>query len=223
MSGAKRVEQIGDARLYLGDCREILPTLGPLAAIVSDPPYGIDYMHSGRGKGKHLRRNGTKTICGDATAFDPSLIIAAAPSVLIFGADHYRERLPDGGTFIAWDKSCGLGPADSFADAEFIWTNERVKRNVIRYLWKGIITEKAGEDNGSRQHPTQKPIGLMTRCIALLPYAETICDPFMGSGSTGVAAIRSGRRFIGCEIDAGYFAVACERIENEQRQERLEL
>ena len=220
-----RIEHIGNATLYLGDCRDILPSLDGIGAIVCDPPYGIAYQHSGGGRrapGARLAavRN-TQPIIGDDAAFDPTFIINAAPSALIFGADHFRARLPDGGTFVAWDKSCGVGPADSFADAEFAWTTARVKRNVLRFMWKGIACEKAGEENGRRYHPTQKPVGLMTRCIELLPPAGLICDPYMGAGSTGVAAIRLGRRFVGIEIDAGYFDIACGRIEDAQRQGRL--
>lgn len=213
---------IGNAELWHGDCREVLPLLDGVDALVSDPPYGIAYQHSGCGKavkGAKLPpvRNAKMPIANDAEAFDPTHLLGFE-SVLIFGADHYRARLPDGGTIVAWDKSCGIGPADSFADAEFAWTNVRVKRNVLRFLWKGVACEKAGEENGKRYHPTQKPVGLMQRCIELLPDAGLICDPYMGSGSTGVAALRMGRRFVGIELDRRYFDVACERIEREQRQ-----
>jgi len=216
---------IGNAELWHGDCMEVLPLLEGVDALVSDPPYGIAYQHSGCGKaapGAKLSpvRNAKMPIANDAVAFDPSHLLGFE-SVLIFGADHYRDKLPEGGALVAWDKSLGIGPADSFADAEFAWTNARVKRNVVRYLWKGVACEKAGEENGKRYHPTQKPVGLMQRCIELLPAATVICDPYMGSGSTGVAAMRMGKRFIGIELDRRYFDVACERIENEQRQCRL--
>lgn len=216
---------IGNAELWHGDCLEVLPLLEDVDALVSDPPYGIAYQHSGGGRaapGAKLPpvRNAKMPIANDAAAFDPAHLLGFE-SVLIFGADHYRDKLPAGGTLVAWDKSCGIGPADSFADAEFAWTNVRVKRNVLRYLWKGVACEKAGEENGKRYHPTQKPVGLMQRCIELLPDATVICDPYMGSGSTGVASLRMGRRFVGIELDRRYFDIACERIENEQRQSRL--
>lgn len=216
---------IGNAELWHGDCREVLPLLHGVDALVSDPPYGIAYQHSGGGRAapgarNPPKRNAKMPIANDDTAFDPVHLLGY-PSVLIFGVDHYRDRLPAGGTLVAWDKSCGIGPADSFADAEFAWTNARVKRNVLRFLWKGVACEKAGEENGKRYHPTQKPVGLMQRCIELLPEAAVICDPYMGSGSTGVAALRLGRKFVGVELDRRYFDVACERIENEQRQCRL--
>ena len=212
-----RKEIIGAATLYLGDCMEVLPTLPKVDAVITDPPYGIAYEHSGGGLGVGARRNSNRPIHGDDAPFDPSHIATLAPFVLMFGADHFRARLPDGGTFIAWDKSLGVGPADSFADAEFAWCSAKVKRNAIRFLWKGVACEKAGEENGARYHPTMKPQGVMRICIELAGDAPLILDPYMGSGSTGVAAVRMGRKFIGCEIDERHFETACRRIEDAQR------
>lgn len=217
--------RIAGCELWHGDCREVLPTLQGVDALVSDPPYGIAYQHSGGGRaapGAKLPpvRNARMPIANDDVAFDPAHLLGF-DATLIFGADHYRARLPDGGTWICWDKSCGIGPADSFADAEFAWTSAKVKRNVVRYLWKGVACEKAGEENGKRYHPTQKPVGLMQRCIDLLPSPQVICDPYMGSGSTGIAAVRMGRRFVGIEIDRRHFDVACERIERAAAQGKL--
>lgn len=212
-----RKEIIGAATLYLGDCRDILPTLPKVDAVITDPPYGIAYQHSGGGLGVAGRRNSKRPIHGDDEPFDPSHIATLAPFVLMFGADHFRARLPDGGAFIAWDKSLGIGPKDSFSDAEFAWCSAKVKRNAIRYLWKGVASEKAGEENGARYHPTMKPQGVMRICIELAGDAALILDPYMGSGSTGVAAVRMGRKFIGCEIDERHFETACRRIEDAQR------
>lgn len=222
-----RVEVIGNATLYLGDCREILPTLPKVDAVITDPPYGIAYQHNGGGAGTQGQRerpgnrNARRPIAGDDAPFDPAHLLGVAPMVLMFGADHFRARLPDGGTWIAWDKHCGRGPNDSFADAEFAWANFRVKRNMIRYLWKGVACEKAGEEHGRRYHPTTKPQGVMHACLDMVPAAKVICDPYMGSGSTGVAAVSRGLAFIGCEIDSGHFDTACMRIEDAQRQGRL--
>ena len=210
---------IGNAELWHGDCREVLPHVSA-DACVTDPPYGIGYVHSGGGIGVGDRRNHGVPIHGDDQPFDPEQLLRF-PTVLMFGADHFRSRLPDGGTFIAWDKSCGIGPADSFADAEFAWTNLKLKRNVIRFLWKGVACEKAGEDGGRRWHPTTKPQGVMGWCLQQMPQARTICDPYMGSGSTGCAALALGRRFVGIEIDRRYFDVACERIDAASRQTAL--
>lgn len=225
-----RVERIGNATLYLGDCRDVLPTLPKVDAVITDPPYGIGYVHSGGGDSSVSRamkrlgtlgRNANRPIQGDTELFDPAHLMDCAPLILIFGADHYRVRLPDGGTFIAWDKHCGRGPNDSFADCEFLWANFKTKRNVIRYLWKGVSCEKSGEDGGRRYHPTTKPQGVMRACLGMVPEARTILDPYMGSGSTGVAAVSGGLSFIDCEIDTGYFDIACLRIEDAQRQGRL--
>lgn len=217
---------IGNTELWNGDCREVLPLLS-FDAIVSDPPYGIAYQHSGGGKGIH---SGAATgnhhnfvgrpIVGDNAQFDPAHL-CQWPCVL-FGADHYAARLPSDGVFHVWDKDPrGKMEWDSFSDAELAWTNWRTRRRVFRYLWKGLCQEGAGT---KRLHPTMKPVEVMTWCIQMLDKkASVICDPYMGSGSTGVAALRLGKRFIGVEIDRRYFDVACERIENEQRQCKLDV
>lgn len=219
---------IGDATLYLGDCLEILPTLGKGAidAVVTDPPYGIGYVHGGQARFANTKPN-MKPIIGDDQPFDPSGLLRLADDrtpVLFWGADHFKERLPQGGQFLVWDKSCGQGAADSFVDAEFAWMNRRNPRCVFRHLWKGLF--RAGEDNASnakRTHPSQKPTELMRWCLetARIGLKKTVLDPFMGSGSTGVACVTSGRKFIGIEIDPGYFEIACRRIENAQRQARM--
>jgi DNA modification methylase len=213
----------GRYRLIQGDCLEVLPRLprGSVNAVVCDPPYGIGYAHSGQaGKATfggprfhYAHRRNTASIVGDEAPFDPSPWLAF-PIVLFWGADHFRDRLPAGGTFIGWDKSLGRGPNDSFVDCEFAWTNVRVKRNLCRYLWKGLLSWKRGEENGRRYHPTQKPIGLMRWCLDTLGIERgaTVLDPYMGVGSTGLACVQTGRRFLGVEIDSGYFKIARDRI-----------
>lgn len=224
----KRREQIGLATLYLGDCREIAPQLPRPAALISDPPYGIGYVHSGHVRGqaaaigmtRSANERGAIPIVGDDKPFDPAIWIGAADRVLLWGADRFRLRLPDTGTLLCWDKSEGRGPKDTFIDGEFAWCNWREPRNTFSLLWKGLACDKRGENNGLRYHPTQKPLRLMRWCIerAAVQLGAEILDPFMGAGSTGVAAIQLGFRFVGIEIEPRYFDVACRRIEEAQRQ-----
>lgn len=226
---------IGNATLYCGDCLDILPSLKGIDAVVSDPPYGIGYVHGGGGKG-YGASQGTATsikpIHGDDQPFDPAPWLDCAgasdpksKAILLWGASHYKTRLPEGGTFLCWDKSCGQGAADSFVDAEFAWTNRKNARCIYRHFWKGAL--RTGEDNSNksnRTHPSQKPVELMRWCLetARIGLGKTVLDPYMGSGSTGVACVTSGRKFVGIEIDPDYFEIACARIEKAQRQGWME-
>lgn len=221
-----RVETIGPARLYLGDCREILPTLGKVDAVVSDPPYGINYNHGGGqrfgsvGVTKAAKARGQPKIVGDDAPFDPAPWLQF-PKVLLWGADHFFPRLPDRGRWLAWNKLGDMEPWDSFSDVEFAWCSVEGAARIFSMKWKGIACEKAGEANGLREHTTQKPIRLMTWCLQQIGEAETVLDPFMGSGTTGVACLRADRKFIGCEIDPTYFDIACRRIGEAYKQPRL--
>lgn len=214
---------IGNATLYLGDCLELLHAglLKDADAIISDPPYGIGYVHGGghteNTPGKLNARQHTRPIIGDDKPFDPSPWLSdkkdKQPAILLFGADHYKTRLPEGGRFICWDKSCGQGAAASFCDAEFMWTNRKNPRSIVRHFWMGAT--RAGEYSSragvKKLHPSQKPVEVMIWCIehCRIGLGKTILDPYMGSGTTGVAAIRTGRHFIGCELDREYFDIAC--------------
>jgi len=175
------------------------------------------------------RKHANRPIHGDDKPFDPTPWLHFK-NVLLWGADRYKTRLPDTGIFLAWDKHIGVGPNDSFVDCEFAWCNAKPKRNIFRHLWKGIVCSKIGEslDNSKhfvREHPSMKPVALMRWCIEhfKLPPGSMILDPYLGSGSTGIAAVTMGHRFIGIEIDPDYFAIACARIEKAQRQTRMGL
>jgi site-specific DNA-methyltransferase (adenine-specific) len=219
---SERVE-IGDAVLYRGDCLEILPTLGKVDAVVTDPPYGIGYR-SQRGadrrlmKGVRTIRHEWDAIVGDDKPFDPSPWLQFG-KVVLFGGNHFSERLPSSAAWIIWDKRREVLPDDN-ADCEMAWTNLKGVARIHRQLWKGICRE--GDENigisGSKVHPTQKPVALMRFCIERIGEAETILDPFMGSGTTGVACAKMGRKFIGIEIEPRYFDIACKRIEDAYKQ-----
>lgn len=217
---------IGDCALYLGDCREVLPTLGRVDAVVTDPPYGDgtskrgECSAVGNARGKASRqRNSNITLIGDDAPFEPAAIIAVCDNVLLWGADRFFARLPEGGRFLAWNKLGDREPWDTFSDVEFAWHSHKEAARIFNWTWKGIVTQKLQEDDNARRlHPTLKPVALMLWCVRLMGEAQTILDPFMGSGTTGVACVKLGRRFIGIEIEPAYFAIACKRIETAYAQ-----
>ena len=206
---------IGNATLYLGDCRDILPTLGKVDAVVTDPPYGIG---EAAGKAKTRGKLAKAIDYGDDDWDDQPIdsdLIASVRSAgrwqIIFGGNYYD--CPATSCWLVWDKENG---ANDFADCELAWTNLPKAVRRIRYMWNGMLRAN-GEERGD--HPTQKPIGVMKWAIGHLPEPnETILDPFMGSGTTGVAAVQMGKQFIGIEREPKYFDIACKRIEDAQRQ-----
>jgi len=222
----RRKEVIGDATLYLGDCATIMPAveLGGGAALVSDPPYGIAFVlggnnKSGIGKGKYATAFAGKAIAGDDAPFDPAPWLQPGRAAILWGANHYASRLPDGSRWLVWDKRAASHHVNDFADCELAWTNLGGVARVFRHHWDGMM--RASEQGQPRVHPTQKPVALMMWCIGFTPSGARIFDPFMGSGTTGVAAVQLGRAFTGIELDAGYFDVACRRIEEACRQPDL--
>lgn len=196
---------IGPCRLYLGDCREILPTLPKVDAVITDPPYGIDYGRAGGFSASHGWGQWRENVAWDQERPSPevfSAILGVSNEQIIWGGNYFADLLPPSMRWLAWDK----GQRDfSLADMELAWTSQQKAVRVFTYA-RG----KAVRDG--KQHPTQKPIALMRWCLGFLPNAKTILDPFMGSGTTGVACIKEGRQFIGIELDPGYFAIACKRI-----------
>ena len=218
-----REEIIGDCRLILGDCRDILPTLGPVDAVVTDPPYGIgadkgQAQRAGRQDGAALapsRDYGQSD--WDAQPIDAELVAlvrAAGQWQIIFGGNYFE--LPPTRCWLVWDK---LNGANDYADCELAWTNLDKPVRRIRYLWHGMLRAN-GEERGD--HPTQKPIGVMSWALGQLPpTARTIIDPFMGSGTTGVTCALAGLTFTGIEREVRYFDAACRRIKEAYKQPRL--
>ena len=230
----------GRAVLYLGDNREVWPALGVRPdALISDPPYGQRYRNV-----DHLRRGRTSSLTGNAPMgrFAGAAMIGdeaaphadwidAADTVLLWGAHRAAHLLPPG-TWLVWDKRDG-SPSNDHGDGEAAWM--RAARpgpmRIFRYLWNGTCRapglETARQPGSSaivpRDHPTQKPVALMEWCLdqAKVAAGALVADPFAGSGSTGVACMRRGCRFIGIEIDDGYFRTACRRIGEAARQPDL--
>lgn len=207
--------KIGDATLYLGDCRDILPQLPKVDAVITDPPYGINENDKKVASRVNLAApKDYGEFSWDKSPPDKDLIDAirtAAKWQAMFGGNYFE--LPPTSCWLVWDK---LNSGD-FADCELAWTNWPKAVRRIQWRWNGMIRQ-GGED---RYHPTQKPLTVMKWVIDLCPKADTILDPFMGSGTTGVAAVQMGRQFIGIEREPKYFDIACERIQKAVNQGML--
>lgn len=213
--------QDGHVTIYHGDSREILPHL-TFDVIVTDPPYGIGVQTNyGASQRSGLARANDYggAIVGDADPFDPTWLLAY-PRLVLFGANHYADRLPPSASWIVWDKLDGLesdreiGFNDS-ADVEMAWTNMGGPARLIRHRWMGLM--KGSEHGCARVHPTQKPVALMTQVVRFASRGGdvVVADPYMGSGSTLRAAKDLGLRAIGIEIEERYCEVAAQRCAQE--------
>jgi site-specific DNA-methyltransferase (adenine-specific)/modification methylase len=223
-----RTETIGTATLYLGDSFD-LQELAHVQAIVSDPPWGASTKCNARRftrlKQPWWDNHDTSKIVahadliGDNQPFDPRPFLRR--ETILWGANWFAERLPQSGGWLVWDKRKGAEDMAAkgwpLGEAELAWTNVIGAPRVFRNLWAGLLRSS---EKGEHYHPTQKPLALMDWCLRFVKAAE-VCDPFMGSGTTGVACVRAGRRFVGVEIDCKHFDTACRRIEAAQRQGEL--
>ncbi|OGT59760.1 MAG: hypothetical protein A3E01_04670 [Gammaproteobacteria bacterium RIFCSPHIGHO2_12_FULL_63_22] len=204
---------IGNATLYCGDCRDILPTLPRVGAVITDPPYGIGKdgqkrTTGGNGGRKAYEFRGWDAIRPDKEIFD--LILAAAPEHVIWGGNYFADLLPASMKWLVWDK----GQRINQSDGELAYTSRGGALRIKTINRVELMTDGA-------EHPTQKPVSLMVWSCEQVGFPATILDPFMGSGSTGVAAMQLQAGFIGIEREPAYFDIACRRIEDAQRQGRL--
>jgi site-specific DNA-methyltransferase (adenine-specific) len=202
--------KIGACDLYLGDCLSIMPALGKVDAVVTDPPYGMNWTgkvsvgRNGNGKkGAKAKHYGDKII-NDDKPFDPSPFLEF-DDVILFGFTHFASQLPVG-TNLVWIKRLDAGFGSFLSDAEIAW--KKGGHGVYCKRDTSLMAETK-----HRAHPTQKPLGIMEWCLGFLPDAETILDPFMGSGTTLVACAKLGRKGIGIEMDPDYFEIACKRVQ----------
>lgn len=225
---------IGNAELWHGDCREVLPLLPACAAVVTDPPYGQackvnTFYAGGTRENAVLQRNGKKLkvnpnvypdIMGDDAPFDPAPLLSLAPTVVLWGAHKFHSRLPEG-SWLVWDK-VPTGKRRNQGDGEAAWINRQQPLRIFRLLWDGLCVGEGARHEVTagqqRYHPAQKPEMLMRWCIEQAGTPASVLDPYMGSGSTGVAAAQMGLRFVGIEAERRYFDIACQRIEAIQRQ-----
>lgn len=204
-----RIETIGNATLYLGDCRDILPTLPKVDLVLNDPPFGVGnfVQVTGNVRGELVTWNESAP---SADVFDE--IRRIGRHQIIWGANYFNCFDADGGA-IVWVKN---QPMPNFSKAEFAICSFWKKTELIELTWTNFVNSKESE------HPCERPVLLYQKCLEFAPKTtSTVADPFMGSGTTGVACANLGKTFYGIEREPKYFDIACQRIENAYRQQRL--
>lgn len=227
----KRKEVIGDCVLYQGDCREVMPTLGKVDHVFSDPPYGVHATHQNH-LSKIILRDGTSAgksldfdgISGSELVKFASMACDMAHRWVVFSCEWKDAHLlDDAGLLIRlgiWRKPDGA-PQFTGDRPGTGWEAIAICHRTGRKRWNGggkhaVWQFPKGHNDG---HPTQKPVSLLSAWVRDFSDAgEAILDPFMGSGTTGVACVKLGRKFIGIELDPDYFEIACKRIRDAYAQ-----
>jgi site-specific DNA-methyltransferase (adenine-specific) len=200
----------GSVTIYHGDCRELMEEgIGSpfeVDMLLTDPPYGIN-LQTNYSKLSGSTKN-YKPVEGDAVPFDPAPLLAYRKAVL-WGANHYHLRLPEGGGWLVWDKREGSG-SNMFADAEVAWCSFKTPIRLYSHLW-GV--NRRSEKN-RWLHPTQKPVALMRWVLEKWTEpGQMIFDPYMGSGPVAEACRDLDRRYIGIEMEEEYCEVAAQRFD----------
>lgn len=201
--------------IYHGDCREILPHLPKVDLVLTDPPYGIDIGGSGTIGGSGVvqpKDYGVADWDKEPMSMQQWMLIRAkSEKWIVWGGNHLCGVIGPSAGVLAWDKKCQNGWNDTFSEMEFAWTNLLTRAKGFRHLWAGAL--RGSERGGNvREHPTQKPVALIQWCLEFAPDAQTILDPFMGSGTTLRAAKDLGRKCIGIEIEEKYCEIAVKRL-----------
>jgi len=200
--------EIGNATLYLGDCMDILPTLPKVDAVITDPPFGVGnfIQQTGNLRGEKVHWNES----GPPTEFFEILKKISLHRV-IWGANYFNCF--EGHGALIWDKKQTM---PDFSKCDIASTSWGVKVELVQIPWSGYAAKKFTD------HPCERPVDIYKWSIQQVPkFPEIICDPFLGSGSCGVAAIQLGRKFIGIEREPKYFDIACKRIEQAAAQGQL--
>lgn len=199
--------------LYCGDCRDVLPTLGKVDAVVTDPPYGLGARWKGGAGGKRsswrIPQSEAMKWDMEAPDFVPDLV--AGRRAIVWGGNYFA--LPPSRGWLVWDKK--QRGTWTTGHTELAWTS--IDQPIRAYS----LSQVEAHADMEKRHPAQKPLEIMLWCVNFLPDASAILDPFMGSGTTGVAAVKLGRRFIGIEIEERYFNIACRRISEALKQADL--
>lgn len=226
------MERIGDAVLYLGDCREVLPTLSGVDVVITDPPYAAnthEQAKTNKGKGYGVKLVTFAALTDEDFRGVVSACLAAADGWVVMTCDYRHAALfYDAPEFVrlgAWVKPnpmpqiSGDRPGQGF-EAVLILHSGRRRKAWARGGGAGVWTVPT--HGGGSEVPTQKPLALASAFVAdFTTPGELVCDPFTGSGTTGVAAVTLGRRFVGIEAEPKHFDVACRRLEVAARQPRL--
>jgi site-specific DNA-methyltransferase (adenine-specific)/modification methylase len=202
-------------QLYLGDCKNLIFTLPPIDSVIVDPPYGMNLntdfsgINGWSGKGHKYER-----IIGDDRPFDPKPWLKFGKTQILWGAQYFCHSLPENGGWLVFNKrGSGKSSEVCFGDCELAWCNIGQSVRMFSKMWHGV----ARWSSEGRLHPMQKPVALMSWCldIAKVKAGQTVLDPYMGSGTTGIACVRRRVNFIGIEKDTNYFEVAVKRIQQE--------
>jgi site-specific DNA-methyltransferase (adenine-specific) len=196
---------------------------------IADPPYGIGWSKTIETFNKLDRKSCEKwknpkqkqyTVKDwdnerpEKSAFDE--IFRVSKKCIIWGGNYFTDLLPPSGGWLIWDK--GVDPNMTFSKAELAWHNCKNSVDICKYLWSGFKKCEVVD----RIHPTQKPVKLYEYCIdKFAKRGDTILDPYLGSGSSAIAAYRMGCAFVGYEIDEEYYNLAMQRIDNERQQLKL--
>jgi len=206
----------GAVTIYHGDCREVLPAIGRVDLVLTDPPYGVNLntdnaRFSGGTNASQARRGAgagpLRPVAGDDAPFCPQFLLPLAEHHIIWGWHNFPDKLPRGACLV-WLKRNDPAFGSFLSDAETAWMSKGSGVYCRRDLSNNAITR-------TRAHPTQKPVPLMTWCLAFFPNAATVLDPFMGSGTTLRAAKDLSRRAIGIEVDERYCEIAARRMSQE--------
>ncbi len=209
----KHYYEHGGITIIHGDCREVLPGLPKVNLVLTDPPYGINHPtnYHERGRDNLSACRDYAPVHGDSEPFDPRWLLMVGTGRILWGGNWYADKLPPSGGWLVWDKE--RPDALGQATCELAWTDciKGVRR--LRHLWDGF--RRKGRE--SLYHPTQKPEAVMRWCMSLRWTKDmgTILDPFMGSGTTLVAAKDLGRQAIGIEIEEKYCEIAAKRLSQE--------
>jgi hypothetical protein len=207
---------LGDHRLLCGDCTSAdnvarLMDGDEIGVVATDPPYGINLPtnYATRGRGKIAKAKDYPPVVGDDKPFDPDFIITLNKPAIIWGANYFCQSLPPSSGWLVWDKKRPEGIDQ--ADCELAWSNCIKGARIIQYQWHGCMRE----GNDILQHPTQKPVQVIVWSLSFT-WVPTgiILDPFLGSGTTLIAAEQLGRKCYGMEISPAYCDVIIQRWEN---------